>query len=200
MSDQEPPYDRMPTYEDIFRERGEALNACLVLVGELDRLRTENATLDTTRATLRADIVNLERERDRLRTENATLRNIVETFPAIEKDLDDYLQRAIKAEKENTALKADKEAANQAFARQTARLAGALSAGLAAQMDRDTLREELAKRAKQLGVACMTHDLTHSLACGHCHKELRELVREAWTSSRMTLAWDKRAAKALGLY
>jgi acetyl esterase/lipase len=45
MSNQEPPYDGMPSYEDIFRERGEALNACLVLVGERDRLRTENATL-----------------------------------------------------------------------------------------------------------------------------------------------------------
>lgn len=35
------------------------------------------------------------------------------------------------------------------------------------------LREELKKRAKQLGIACTTHDLTHSLACGHCYAELR---------------------------
>ena len=33
---------------------------------------------------------------------------------------------------------------------------------------RDILREELEKRAKQLGVACLEHDLTHSLACGRC--------------------------------
>lgn len=41
----------------------------------------------------------------------------------------------------------------------------------------DALRDELRKRAKQLGVACETHDLTHALACGHCYAEL--LARNA---------------------
>jgi len=62
----------------------------------------------------------------------------------------------------------------------------------------DTLREELKKRAKQIGVACMKHDLTHSLACGHCHAELRELVREANDSGAMGRRWNERAEKALG--
>lgn len=61
-----------------------------------------------------------------------------------------------------------------------------------------TLREELRKRAKQIGVACMKHDLTHSLACGHCHEELRELVREVidYYPSGSDPDWRERAEKA----
>lgn len=35
------------------------------------------------------------------------------------------------------------------------------------------LEQGLNERNKQLGVACDKHDLTHSLACGRCHAELR---------------------------
>lgn len=38
--------------------------------------------------------------------------------------------------------------------------------------------EALAARTKQIGVACMTHDLTHALACGHCYAEALETLRE----------------------
>ncbi len=44
------------------------------------------------------------------------------------------------------------------------------------------LEAELQKRAKQIGVACMTHDLTHSLACGRCLTEAERklaVAREA---------------------
>jgi uncharacterized coiled-coil protein SlyX len=34
------------------------------------------------------------------------------------------------------------------------------------------LEAELAMRAKQLGVACEKHDLTHALACGRCLHEV----------------------------
>ena len=37
----------------------------------------------------------------------------------------------------------------------------------------DELKDELKKRSKQIGVACLRHDLTHSLACGRC-SELRD--------------------------
>jgi hypothetical protein len=40
------------------------------------------------------------------------------------------------------------------------------------------LREELRIRAKQLGVACMKHDLIHTLACGAClHEAEAEIAR-----------------------
>ena len=42
----------------------------------------------------------------------------------------------------------------------------------------DRLRRELAKRAKQLGVACDKHDLTHALACGHCLADVRRELAE----------------------
>lgn len=73
MSEHEPPYDRMPTYEDIFRERGEALNACLVLVGERDRLRTENATLKEKNHVLYEYTEHYET----MRAERDTLRELV---------------------------------------------------------------------------------------------------------------------------
>jgi len=46
-------------------------------------------------------------ENEQIHAENAVLRNIVETFPSIEKDLDGYLQRAFAAENERDALKED---------------------------------------------------------------------------------------------
>lgn len=48
----------------------------------------------------------------------------------------------------------------------------------ALERERDEAREALAARTKQMGVACMKHDLTHALACGYCEKELREALRE----------------------
>jgi nitrite reductase/ring-hydroxylating ferredoxin subunit len=39
------------------------------------------------------------------------------------------------------------------------------------------LEPELQRRANQLGVACLKHDLTHSLACGHCLEQAREALR-----------------------
>jgi len=43
----------------------------------------------------------------------------------------------------------------------------------------------LQQRAKQIGVACMKHDLTHSLACGRCLTEAERrlaVAREALTN------------------
>ena len=40
-------------------------------------------------------------------------------------------------------------------------------------------RRELERRAKQLGVACDKHDLTHALACGRCLDEARRELAEA---------------------
>ena len=51
--------------------------------------------------------------------------------------------------------------------------------------DRDAARAEVGRltaalqvRSKQIGVACLKHDLTHSLACGHCAAESRAEVAE----------------------
>lgn len=44
--------------------------------------------------------------------------------------------------------------------------------------ERDRLRKELKKRAKQLGVACIEHDLTHALACGRCLAEANARIAE----------------------
>lgn len=54
-------------------------------------------------------------------------------------------------------------------------------ASLAVDVLRDykRLRRELEKRAKQLGVACDKHDLTHALACGRCLAEAREWILSA---------------------
>lgn len=43
--------------------------------------------------------------------------------------------------------------------------------------ERDAALKALATRTKQMGVACMEHDLTHSLACGHCYAEALEALR-----------------------
>lgn len=40
----------------------------------------------------------------------------------------------------------------------------------------EALRDELKIRAKQLGVACLRHDLTHSLQCGHCFATMQEAL------------------------
>lgn len=40
------------------------------------------------------------------------------------------------------------------------------------QAEAKRLKEALAVRSKQIGVACLKHDLTHALSCGHCHAEL----------------------------
>ena len=48
------------------------------------------------------------------------------------------------------------------------------------------LEAELQKRAKQIGVACMTHDLIHSLACGRCLTEAErklDVARKAMTKA-----------------
>jgi hypothetical protein len=51
------------------------------------------------------------------------------------------------------------------------------------------LRKALEARNKQLGVACLKHDLTHSLACGHCFAELRkDADRYRWI--RTAGAWE----------
>ena len=55
---------------------------------------------------------------------------------------------------------------------------------LKAQVERLTAeladcRKALEVRNKQLGVACMKHDLVHSLACGICLTETRDLA-EHW--------------------
>ena len=31
-------------------------------------------------------------------------------------------------------------------------------------------------RAKQIGVACLKHDLTHSLECGRCYRDMKEAL------------------------
>ncbi len=49
----------------------------------------------------------------------------------------------------------------------------------AAADELDRLRRELEKRAKQLGVACDKHDLTHALACGRCLADARREPAEA---------------------
>ncbi len=41
------------------------------------------------------------------------------------------------------------------------------------------LETELQRRAGQIGVACLKHDLTHSLACGHCLDEARAALSVA---------------------
>jgi hypothetical protein len=52
-------------------------------------------------------------------------------------------------------------------------------AEFARQLERElaAAQEALAARNKQLGVACMKHDLTHSLACGHCFAARDESLR-----------------------
>ena len=45
------------------------------------------------------------------------------------------------------------------------------------ERERDAALKALATRTKQMGVACMEHDLTHSLACGHCYAEALEALR-----------------------
>lgn len=62
------------------------------------------------------------------------------------------------------------------------------------------LEAELQKRAKQIGVACMTHDLTHSLACGRCLTEAERklaVAREAMCSTYKILLQETRAVVAL---
>jgi hypothetical protein len=51
-----------------------------------------------------------------------------------------------------------------------------------AERERDELREALAARRKQMGVACMKHDLTHSLACGRCYAELVDALQAVLTT------------------
>jgi len=41
----------------------------------------------------------------------------------------------------------------------------------------ERLKAELKTRAKQIGIACMEHDLTHSLACGRCYAESEAVVK-----------------------
>ena len=40
------------------------------------------------------------------------------------------------------------------------------------------LQDALKVRSKQIGVACMKHDLTHRLACGHCYKQLQDALEQ----------------------
>jgi len=56
--------------------------------------------------------------------------------------------------------------------------------------ERDALKASLAERTQQIGVACSRHDLTHSLACGRCHKELlaeRDALRAEMDDAREEL-------------
>ena len=59
-------------------------------------------------------------------------------------------------------------------------------------------RKALEVRNKQLGVACMKHDLVHSLACGICLTETRDLA-EHWAilaeQRRVELAEVKTAVR-----
>jgi flagellar biosynthesis chaperone FliJ len=55
------------------------------------------------------------------------------------------------------------------------------------EQDLKEAKAELIKRNKQLGVACLEHDLVHSLCCGHCLEQaekqrdkLAELVSTAY--------------------
>jgi hypothetical protein len=61
-------------------------------------------------------------------------------------------------------------------------------------------RKALEVRNKQLGVACMKHDLVHSLACGICLTETRDLA-EHWAilaeQRRVELAECKAAVRKL---
>ena len=43
----------------------------------------------------------------------------------------------------------------------------------------EQMKTELVRRANQVGVACLKHDLTHSLACGHCLEEARSSLGTA---------------------
>ena len=52
------------------------------------------------------------------------------------------------------------------------------------------LEESLKIRTKQIGVACLKHDLTHSLACGRCFAEqqaLIEVAREALSDAHAAM-------------
>jgi NADP-dependent 3-hydroxy acid dehydrogenase YdfG len=40
------------------------------------------------------------------------------------------------------------------------------------------LTSKLKERATQIGVACLKHDLTHSLACGHCLADAEQRLAE----------------------
>ena len=53
------------------------------------------------------------------------------------------------------------------------------------------LEAELQKRAKQIGVACMTHDLTHSLACGRCLTEAERNLAVAREALKEVIAWSQ---------
>ena len=67
------------------------------------------------------------------------------------------------------------------------------------ERERDELREALAARRKQMGVACMKHDLTHSLACGHCYAELTQVLREAMNDLKHANARSAKARIAYAL-
>lgn len=71
------------------------------------------------------------------------------------------------------------------------------SAKLLAEKDAEIerLKQELKQRANQIGVACLKHDLTHSLACGRCLEDAKGLIKEMrdalnFYSSNVTSVWD----------
>lgn len=52
------------------------------------------------------------------------------------------------------------------------------------ESEKVALEKELQTRAKQIGVACLRHDLTHSLACGRCLNIAVEALRVYASDSR----------------
>jgi hypothetical protein len=67
------------------------------------------------------------------------------------------------------------------------------------ERERDMLVEALKERLKQIGVACLKHDLIHSLVCGVCHSELKgqrdELVEACAEWKALALGSDEALAK-----
>jgi hypothetical protein len=97
-------------------------------------------------------------EIDRLRTENANQNEELMRTWFVLKDFgfhpgrtDDRLADCVRSA--FSALKADKEAADQAFARQTARLAGAISGRAAVETERDALAQAAAHVLMLIDVA-----------------------------------------------
>lgn len=60
-------------------------------------------------------------------------------------------------------------------------------AALIAQLwdEREQITEALKVRSKQIGVACLKHDLTHALACGHCYAQQDATIQQQREVMRM---------------
>jgi len=67
----------------------------------------------------------------------------------------------------------------------------------------EKLKEALRIRSKQIGVACLKHDLTHSLKCGHCYKDLEQQnkrLREALEGAAMYWKLPEEGVKHPAIY